>query len=138
VTGALNAGHAFEYAVIRALPRVERGEAVNIGVIVYCQALDYLDACTRLDGARVLALDPGADLPGIDAALAAYAGVCRGGAQAGAAGREPPGRRFRWLTSPRSTVVQPGPVHLGVTCDPAAELARLAARMLPAQVRLSG
>lgn len=131
-------GYAFEYALIRALPRVERGEAVNIGVIVYCQKLDYLAARTRLDGARVLALDPDADLPGIGAALDAYAGVCRGGAQAGAAGGEPVGRRFRWLTAPRSTVVQPGPVHLGVTRDPAADLARLAARMLPAEARAGG
>jgi hypothetical protein len=122
--------HAFEYAVLRALPRVERGEAVNVGVLVYCQALDYLEAHTRLDPVRVLALDPAADLADIGAAVAAYAGVCRGGDQAGAAGADSPGRRFRWLTAPRSTVVQPGPVHLGLTADPAAELKHLAARLL--------
>ncbi|HEV2636662.1 MAG TPA: DUF3037 domain-containing protein [Actinocrinis sp.] len=122
--------HPFEYAAIRVLPRVERGESVNAGVIVYCQALDYLEARYKLDQVRVLALDPAADLAGIGSAVAAYADVCRGGAAAGQAGAETPGRRFRWLTAPRSTVVQAGPVHLGLTADPAASLERLAARLL--------
>lgn len=122
--------HPFEYAAIRVLPRVERGEAINTGVIVYCQALDYLEARYRLDQVRVLALDPAADLAGIGSAVAAYADVCRGGEAAGQAGSETPGRRFRWLTAPRSTVVQPGPVHLGLTADPAAALDRLMTRML--------
>ena len=127
-----NAGgrHAFEYAAIRVLPRVERGEAVNAGVILYCQALGFLEARSHLDQVRVLALDPAADLAGIGSAVAAYADVCRGGPEAGAAGAEPVGRRFRWLTAPRSTVVQPGPVHIGLTADPAGELDRLAAQML--------
>jgi hypothetical protein len=122
--------HAFEYAAIRVMPRVERGEAVNAGVIVYCQALDFLEARSRLNQVRVLALDPAADLAGIELAVAAYLEVCRGGPAAGQAGADSAGRRFRWLTAPRSTVVQPGPVHLGVTADPGAALDRLAARML--------
>lgn len=121
----------FEYCLIKVVPRVERGDSVTVGVIVYCQARDFLDARTRLNRALVLALDPAADLPGIEAAVAAYACVCRGGRQAGQAGAATAGQRFRWLTAPRSTVVQPGPVHLGLTADPAADLARLADRLLP-------
>ena len=123
--------HAFEYSVLRAVPRVERGELVNVGVLVYCQALGFLDARTRVVPDLLLALDPEADIAGIEAAVEAYACVCRGGKEAGQAGATGVGQRFRWLTAPRSTVVQPGPVHLGLTTDPAAELARLAARLLP-------
>jgi hypothetical protein len=122
--------HGFEYAVLRAIPRVERGEAVNVGVLVYCQARAFLAARTRVDPARLLALDPRAELADIEAAVAAYACVCRGGATAGQAADGSPGQRFRWLTAPRSTVVQPGPVHLGVTTDPEADLNRLAELLL--------
>jgi hypothetical protein len=125
------ARHAFEYSVLRAVPRVERGELVNVGVLVYCQARGFLDARTRVVADLLLALDPEADIAGIEAAVAAYACVCRGGKQAGQAGETTAGQRFRWLTAPRSTVVQPGPVHLGLTADPAAELAHLATRLLP-------
>ncbi len=123
--------HAFEYSVLRAVPRVERGELVNVGVLVYCQALGFLGARTKVVADRLLALDPEADVAGIEAAVEAYACVCRGGKEAGQAGATSIGRRFRWLTAPRSTVVQPGPVHLGLTADPAAELDRLAGRLLP-------
>jgi len=123
--------HAFEYCTLRAVPRVERGDLVNVGVIVYCQARDFLQARTHVATDLVLALDPEADLAGIEAAVAAYACVCRGGKEAGQAGVITTGQRFRWLTAPRSTVVQPGPVHLGLTADPAADLAHLAARLLP-------
>ena len=123
--------HAFEYCALRAVPRVERGDLVNVGVIVYCQARDFLQARTHVAADLILALDPEADLAGIQAAVAAYACVCRGGKEAGQAGAVTTGQRFRWLTAPRSTVVQPGPVHLGLTADPAADLARLAARLMP-------
>lgn len=123
--------YRFEYAALRAVPRVDRGDAVNVGVIVYCQKLDFLAASTRVEPGRLLALDPEADVDGIEAAVAAYACVCRGGSGAGAAGASSPGQRFRWLTAPRSTVVQPGPVHLGLTADPAAELARLVSALIP-------
>ncbi len=116
---------SFEYCLLRAVPRVERGESVNVGVIVYCQACDYLASSIRVSPALLLALDPEADIEGIEAAVAAYACVCRGGEQAGQAGEATAGQRFRWLAAPRSTVVQPGPVHSGLTADPAAELDRL-------------
>lgn len=115
----------FEYALLRVVPRVERGECINAGVIVYCRAKAYVGARTHLDEARLLALDPDADVAGVRAALGAVEGVCAGGAAAGPAAGDDPGRRFRWLVAPRSTVVQPGPVHTGLTRDPAAEAARL-------------
>ncbi|MFE3168733.1 DUF3037 domain-containing protein [Streptomyces sp. NPDC059224] len=115
----------FEYALLRVVPRVERGECINAGVIVYCRAKAYVGARTHLDEARLLALDPDADVAGVRAALGAVEAVCAGGEAAGLAAGDDPGRRFRWLVAPRSTVVQPGPVHTGLTLDPAAETERL-------------
>ncbi|MGW3018365.1 DUF3037 domain-containing protein [Streptomyces longwoodensis] len=115
----------FEYALLRVVPRVERGECVNAGVLVYCRARGYLGARTHLDEARLLALDPGADAAGVRAALGAVEVVCGGGDAAGQAAGDDPGRRFRWLVAPRSTIVQPGPVHTGLTTDPEAETERL-------------
>lgn len=115
----------FEYALVRAVPRVERGEFLNVGVVLYCQRAGYLDARCRMDEARLAALDPFLDRPAVAAHLVALRTVCAGGAEAGPAGRLSPGERFRWLTAPRSTVVQTSPVHTGFTDDPAAELGRL-------------
>jgi hypothetical protein len=115
----------FEYALLRVVPRVERGEFVNAGVVVYCRARTFVAARTHLDEARLRALDPQVDMTGVRAALRAVEGVCRGGEDAGQAARDDAGRRFRWLIAPRSTVVQPGPVHTGLTLDPEAEVERL-------------
>ncbi|MEU5098114.1 DUF3037 domain-containing protein [Streptomyces sp. NPDC020996] len=115
----------FEYALLRVVPRVERGECINAGVLVYCRARSYVGARTHLDEARLLALDPDADVAGVRAALRAVERVCGGGDAAGQAAGDDAGRRFRWLIAPRSTVVQPGPVHTGLTADPAAEAERL-------------
>jgi hypothetical protein len=112
----------FEYAVLRIVPRVERGEMLNAGVMLYCRQLDYLAIRTELDAGRLAALDPGADPAEIAQALASATESCRA---ASAAGRDPRGQFFRWLTAPRSTVIQPGPVHTGLTADPAAEHERL-------------
>lgn len=115
----------FEYAALRVVPRVERGESMNVGVVVYCRALDYLGCRTHLDEPRLRALDPALDLEGVRSALKGVEAICCGGQGAGQAAKEAPGARFRWLTAPRSTIVQPGPVHAGLTGDPAAELDRL-------------
>ncbi|MFC9929069.1 DUF3037 domain-containing protein [Streptomyces sp. NPDC127190] len=115
----------FEYALLRVVPRIERGEYINAGVILYCRARGYVGARTHLDEARLRALDPAADADGIRAALGAVERICAGGEEAGQAARDDAGRRFRWLIAPRSTVVQPGPVHTGLTTDPAAEAERL-------------
>ncbi|MET9607444.1 DUF3037 domain-containing protein [Streptomyces sp. NPDC006512] len=115
----------FEYALVRVVPRMERGECFNAGVIVYCRARSYVAARTHLDEAKLLALDPGADVAGVRAALYGVEGLCAGGERAGQAADGDAGRRFRWLIAPRSTVVQPGPVHTGLTADPEAEVERL-------------
>jgi Protein of unknown function (DUF3037) len=111
----------FEYALIRVVPRVERGEAINAGVVLYCQRHRYLDCRIVLNEDRLRALDPAADVAAVRAALAALGEGCHAGRPA----QEPLGVRFRWLTAPRSTIVQPSPVHSGLTADPAAELDRL-------------
>jgi Protein of unknown function (DUF3037) len=117
--------NVFEYAALRVVPRVERGETMNVGVIVYCQARDFLGCRVHVDPTRLRALDPNLDLEGVRATLAAVECTCAGGPQAGKAADESLGGRFRWLTAPRSTVIQPGPVHAGLTTDPAAELDHL-------------
>lgn len=114
----------FEYAVITVVPRVERGESINAGVILYSHAHRYLGCRVHLDTGRLRALDPGADPAAVAAALGVIEEACRAGERA-APGAQPPGARFRWLTAPRSTIVQPGPVHSGLTDDPAAELEHL-------------
>jgi hypothetical protein len=120
----------FEYALVKVVPRVERGECFNAGVMVYCRARSFVAARTYLDPAKLAALDPGADIEGVRAALHAVEGVCGGGDGAGQAAGDDPGRRFRWLVAPRSTVVQPGPVHTGLTTDPEGEVDRLLALLV--------
>jgi hypothetical protein len=113
----------YEYAAIRVMPRVDRGELINAGVLLYCQPRDYLCARVEVDPARLRALDPAVDVDGVRQALGAYELAC--GEEAGPLGGESLGGRFRWLTAPRSTIVQAGPVHAGLTADPSTELARL-------------
>jgi hypothetical protein len=120
----------FEYAILRVVPRVERGEFINAGVVLYCQAERFLGARVHLDPARLKALDPDTDLKAVRAHLEAVRKVCAGGPGAGAVGRLPLGERFGWLVAPRSTVVQPSPVHTGLTDDPEAELERLLRSMV--------
>jgi hypothetical protein len=114
-------GESFEYALIRVVPRVERGESINVGVILYSQQHRYLGCRIRMDPARLRVLDPGVDLDAVASALAALDEGCRRTLTAG----QTAGMRFRWLTATRSTMVQPGPVHSGLTADPPAELERL-------------
>jgi Protein of unknown function (DUF3037) len=97
----------FEYALLRVVPRVERGEYINAGVVLYCQDAKFLDARIRLDQERLRALDPNLDPETVRAHLEVARRVCEGGAGAGAVGMLPQGQRFGWLVAPRSTVVQP-------------------------------
>ncbi len=115
--------HPFEYSVLRVVPRVERAESMNAGVILYCRELGYLGARVHLDVERLRALDRAADAASIQAALEASAALCR--LESDQRGVADIGSRFRWLTAPRSTVIQPGPVHTGRTLDAAADLERL-------------
>lgn len=113
---------AFSYALLRAVPRVERGEYVNVGVILYCQADSFLAARVHVDAERLLALDRSADVTAVREAADAIATTCEDDGPAAGANR---GEKFRWLTAPRSTIVQPGPTHAGLTNDPAADLDRI-------------
>ena len=126
----MSAACTYDYAVVRVVPRVERGEFVNVGVIVSCAAQGFLRAHIELDETRLLALDPTIDLPGIRAALAALPLVCAGGDAAGALGRLSTRERFHWLVAPRSTSIQTSAVHTGRCTELGAETERLLARMV--------
>jgi hypothetical protein len=119
------ADYTYDYAIVRIVPRVERGEQINVGVILSCPDVNYLDARIELDEPRLLALDPTVDLDTMRVNLATIPAVCRGGAEAGPIGALPQRGRFRWLVSPRSTMIQMSAVHTGRTSDPAAALERL-------------
>ena len=122
--------YTYDYAIVRVVPRVERGEQVNVGVILSCEALGFLDARIDLDDAAVRALDPAVDIEALRANLGTIPVICRGGAEAGPIGELPPRGRFRWLVSPRSTIIQPSPVHTGRTTDPAACLEHLMEKLV--------
>ncbi|MGI4895634.1 MAG: DUF3037 domain-containing protein [Janthinobacterium lividum] len=117
----------YEYAIVRVVPRVERAEFLNAGVVLWCRAREHLQARTVFDPDRLRLLVPG---PGLDVVavarhVTALERICAGDPRAGAVSDEAKGARFRWLTAPRSTVVQTSPVHCGLTADPGAELERL-------------
>jgi hypothetical protein len=121
--------HAFTYATLRAVPRVDRGEFVNVGVILYCQAEEFLRAEISVQPERLHALAPDADVDAITTSAQAVVDACR---EPVGIARENTGlaTRFGILTAPRSTVVQPSPVHAGVTHDAAASLAALMAKLV--------
>ncbi|HEY4958327.1 MAG TPA: DUF3037 domain-containing protein [Caldimonas sp.] len=120
----------YDYAIVRVVPRVERGEFVNVGAIVSSDAEGYLEARFAVDDARLQVIDPGIDLPSVHAALAAMTAVCAGGASAGAIGLMPLRERFHWLVAPRSTMIQTSAVHTGRCDDLAGALDRLLERMV--------
>jgi len=122
--------HAYEWAVLRVVPRVERCEFVNVGVLVYCQALGYLAAAVTDDLTRAVALDPSLDVATVTGHLHAVRALCNGDAGSGENGRRPVGDRFRWLVAPRSTVLQTSAVHTGLSDAPAAMLTELFDRMV--------
>ena len=124
------ADYTYDYAIIRVVPRVDRGEQVNVGVILSCADTDFLDARIEVDEQVLLALDPTIDLAAVRANLGVIPAVCRGGAEAGPIGQLPPRARFRWLVAPRSTIIQPSEVHTGRTSDPAACLEHLVQRVV--------
>ena len=120
----------YDYAIVRVVPRVERGEFINAGAIVSCQTDDFLEARIELDEARLLALDPRADLEAIRRNLESIPLICKGGPQAGPIGMLKPRERFHWLVAPRSTIIQTSPVHTGRCDDPRAALEHLLATMV--------
>lgn len=120
----------YQYVVLRCVPEVQREEFVNVGVVVYSQAADYLEAAWRLDEDRLRAFAPALDLAAVGASLDTVCRVCRGETGGGLPSLGGLGRRFGWLSAPRSTVVQPGPVHGGLTTDPAGTLQTLLDRLV--------
>ncbi|HEX6361141.1 DUF3037 domain-containing protein [Actinophytocola sp.] len=114
--------HVFEYALVRAVPRPERGEFMNVGAIVYCAPLRFLRCAVAVDADRLHALDPALDVEVLEDALRSLCQACEG---TGPMAQSSVGQRFRWLTAPRSTILQTSPAHTGLTDDPAAELTRL-------------
>lgn len=121
---------SYQYVVIRCVPRVDREEFVNVGVVLYCQATDFLAAAWQVDRDRLRAFDPRLDIEQVCEALAFVEGVCAGDERGGAAAQKPIGQRFGFLKAPRSTVLQPGPVHGGVTTDPARQLEHLVEKLV--------
>ena len=117
--------YTYDYAIVRVVPRVERGERINVGVVLSCVDDDFLEARIELDPERLRALDATMDVDAVRDSLTAIPAVCAGGADAGPIGALPPRGRFRWLVSPRSTIIQMSPVHTGRTSDPRAALERL-------------
>jgi hypothetical protein len=115
----------YDYAVIRVVPRVEREEFVNVGVVVSCPAQDFLDAAIELDPARVAILDPTLDIDTLQRHLDSIPRICRGGADAGPIGQLSRRERFRWMVAPRSTVIQFSPAHTGRCEQPQQLLERL-------------
>jgi len=109
--------HAFDYAVVRVVPRVDRGEFVNVGVILFGSSAGFLDARIELDRDRLTALAPAIDVAVVESYLEAIPKICAGGGEAGSIGELPQRARFHWLVAPRSTIIQTSPVHSGVHHD---------------------
>jgi hypothetical protein len=126
----MHAPASFDYALLRVVPRVERQEFINAGVVVYCPEKRYLAARIRLDEARLKALWPDADAALAEDHLRAVERICRGEESAGPIARLALSERFHWITSPRSTIIQPSPVHTGVCAATDTLLDRLEAQFL--------
>jgi hypothetical protein len=115
----------FAYAILRVVPRIDRGERVNVGVAVYCRQCDFLDLRTEVDEQRLAALAPDLDPAAVRESLAALRAVVCGEASGGALAALPPSERFGWLVAPSSTIIQASEVHTGLTQDPRATLDHL-------------
>lgn len=121
----MSAEYTYDYSIVRVVPRVDRGEQVNVGIILSCPDIHYLDARIEVDEALLTALDPAIDLAAVRTNLSVIPAVCKGGPEAGPIGELDQRARFRWLVAPRSTIIQPSPVHTGRTSNPAACLEHL-------------
>jgi hypothetical protein len=116
---------AFDYLIVQVVPRVDRDERLNAGVILFCPAAAYLGCRIALDERRLRALAPDVDLAAVTHQLDAVRAVAEGEATAGPIARLPPSERFHWLSAPRSTIVQPSSPHAGLCDDPATALDHL-------------
>ncbi len=126
----MHAPNSYDYALIRLVPSVERGECLNVGVILFCSTLGFLGARVHLNTTRALALSPDLDLAAIQQQLDTIILICQGGQESGPLGKMSQSERFHWLVSPRSTIIQISPVHEGVCDDPEAALEHLLKMMV--------
>lgn len=122
--------NSYDYAIVRVVPCVERGEYINAGVILFCRTRRFLDALTYLDIQRLTTLFPAIDHDLVQRHLDIIPVVCAGSAEAGAIGQLSQSERFHWLVSPRSTIIQTSPAHSGLSTDPAATLEHLLKTMV--------
>jgi hypothetical protein len=116
---------SYQYVALRCVPRVDRDEFINVGVVIHCQDADFLECAFTITAPRLKSLSPTLDLTSVEQTLETLCAICRGDQAPGRPLLETLGQRFGWIAAPRSTVVQPGPVHGGLASDPAAELQRL-------------
>lgn len=123
-------GHPYQYVVLKCVPRVDRGECLNIGVVLFSQSAGFLRAACHVDEVRLRAFAPDIDVEAVRASLAIVEDVCAGTAGGGRPSLPTPGKRFGWLSAPRSTVIQPSGVHGGSAADPALELQVLLERLV--------
>ena len=121
---------SYDYVLIRVVPNVERGECLNVGVLLFCRTLCFLGVRIHLDQARVLALAPDFDLAAVQQQLDDIVRICEGGQEAGLLGQMSQSERFHWLVSPRSTIIQTSQVHSGLSADPEAALEHLLKTMV--------
>jgi hypothetical protein len=121
---------SFDYAIVRAVPRVDREEFVNAGVILYCRARDFLAARVAIDAVRLRTLFPHVDADAVLAHLDSLVRIAAGDASAGPIARLPPAERFHWLVAPRSTVLQVSPVHAGLCTEPVEAMEHLLDQMV--------
>ena len=126
----MHAPNSYDYALIRLVPSVERGECLNVGVILFCRTLDFLGARIHLHAPRALALSPDLDLTAIQRQLDSILLICEGGPEAGPLGKMSQSERFHWLVSPRSTIIQISPTHEGMCDNPEAALEHLLKTMV--------
>ena len=122
--------HLFEYAVIRVVPRVDREEFLNVGVILFCSRRKFLQALYQLDEHRFKIFSKDLDLHDLGGYLRSFDKICKGGKEGGPIGQLPPAERFRWLTAVRSTVIQTSAVHPGLCLDPQETLENLYSRLV--------
>ncbi len=120
----------YDYAIIRIVPCVERGEYINVGVILYCPTRRFLGALTHLDKQRLSAFAPQLDFPAVQQQLEHLLQICSGKSESSPVGKLSPSERFHWLVSPRSTVIQTSPVHSGICSDPKTALQDLLKKLV--------
>ncbi len=126
----MHAPEVYDYAIVRVVPRVEREEFINVGVILSCQRTGFLQAAITLDEKRLLAMDPQVDMDTVHRHLAAIVAICAGSEGCGPIARLPYRQRFHWLTAKRSAIIQTSPVHPGRCTDAAAALEHIMDRMV--------